>query len=383
MERRGTLGSIQPSLPSAHYSDADLHRREMEAFFYDRWICVGREQELASTGEYVTRQIADRSVLILRDEAQGLRGFYNTCRHRGSPLCAGQRGSLNGVIICPYHAWTYGLDGRLRATPNILPVDNFDMGEYSLYPVSVEAWDGFLFVHLGQPEQPLADLDGVREASAQYQRYGTGDLRAAARVEYDIDCNWKLIMENFSECYHCPGVHPEWCETQPRMKRGGAIPFLPDATDREKYGGGSLMADGFRTLSWTGQTTRPPLRGLDEFEQRIIMGNVLWPNFLISYQPDYVHTQVIMPTGPTTTHMVYEWLFDTDTMAMPDFDPSDAVEMWDLVNRQDFGACILAQRGLRNPSHIHSVYVPQERGLHAFNQYILDGLYPEGRPAQA
>ena len=374
MDRYGKLDKIEAALPSTHYFDPALYEREMGVFFHNRWVCVGRSSEVPDPGDYVAVDVAGRGVFITRDRQQVLHAFYNTCRHRGTALCSAQRGAFDGVIVCPYHAWTYGLDGELLATPNILPAENFDKAGFGLYEVALEEWEGFLYAHLGPNPTGLLSDPSFGRAGDLFKNYQTGELQVAARIEYDVECNWKLIVENFSECYHCPGVHPEWCETMPRMKRGGAIPFVPEEYDRAAHPGGSAMAEGFETMTWSGRTNRPQFEALSGIERKIISGHLIWPNLLLSYHPDYVHTQRIVPTGPKATHMVYEWLFDAETMAMPDFDPTDTVELWDVVNQQDFGVCILAQRGLTNPAHANSVYAPQERGLHAFNQYIQEGL---------
>ena len=313
-------------------------------------------------------------VFITRDRQQVLHAFYNTCRHRGTALCSAQRGAFDGVIVCPYHAWTYGLDGELLATPNILPAENFDKAGFGLYEVALEEWEGFLYAHLGPNPTGLLSDPSFGRAGDLFKNYHTGELQVAARIEYDVECNWKLIVENFSECYHCPGVHPEWCETMPRMKRGGAIPFVPEEYDRAAPSRRLGDGRGLRDDDVVGADEPPPVRGPQRHREEDHFGHLIWPNLLLSYHPDYVHTQRIVPTGPKATHMVYEWLFDAETMAMPDFDPTDTVELWDVVNQQDFGVCILAQRGLTNPAHANSVYAPQERGLHAFNQYIQEGL---------
>lgn len=369
-----SMGKIELSLPSEQYFSPEAYREEMDTFFHNRWIAIGRADEIEHPADFITRQIGDRSIVVTKNKSGDLRAFYNTCRHRGATLCSAPHGKLKGAFICPYHAWSFDLDGNLRGTPNMKTAENFDRKDYPLYSVAVDVWEGFLFANLGDKPAPL-DLEfSMKREAEQFKNYGTAQLKTAARLEYDVDCNWKLIVENFSECYHCPGVHPEWCEVMPRMKRGSAIPHVPEEYHPEKYKGGSALAEGYRTLNWTGQTNRPQFKGLDEIQRKIIIGTVAYPNLLLSFQPDYVHSQRIMPTGPTSTHMVYEWYFDIETMAMPDFDPSDVVDMWDLVNQQDFGACILAQRGLQNPAHKASLYVPQERGLHAFNEYIREGL---------
>jgi Rieske 2Fe-2S family protein len=225
---------MKPALAAHFYSSPDVFRLETERLFHAEWFCVGRAEQLAKAGDCLHVAVAGESILVLRGRDDALRAFYNVCRHRGSRLVRtptlpdpvtpelANSGRLAGGVVCPYHAWTYNLDGALRAAPFVrfdaaCPKENF-----SLVPVRLDTWGGFVFVNLAaQPAVSLAEqLEGpVR----RLVRYPLDDLRRGAQLVYDVKANWKIIMENYNECYHCGPVHPELCALVPAFReRGGA-----------------------------------------------------------------------------------------------------------------------------------------------------------------
>ncbi len=175
-----------------------------------------------AAGDYRVVELGTQSIFVVRAEDGGLRAFHNTCRHRGSILCTAAQGSFaRSRIVCPYHAWTYDLGGRLIATPRRMPTPDFDPTKLSLHEVAVAAWGGFVFIHLaGREAPPLAESLG--ELPERFARYGFGGLRIGKRIVADVQANWKLIAENFSECFHCPPVHPELCRIVTAYRDAGA-----------------------------------------------------------------------------------------------------------------------------------------------------------------
>jgi Rieske 2Fe-2S family protein len=368
------LGAAAPSLPSRYYVDPGIYEREREQLFYTRWLCAGRQEDWAESGEYALRDVAGESVLIVRDKTGVIHAFYNVCRHRGSVLCEAARGRFpRHGITCPYHAWTYGFDGRLQGTPYMVRVTDFRKPDYPLYPVHVAVWGGFVWLNLATDPPPLrTELGGLW---THFARYELETLRRAHRIEYDVAANWKLLVENFGECYHCPTIHPELNRGTPYLG-GGSARLEGEAAWR----GGAWMdlADGFATLTIRGEARRPTLPGIAPEDHRRVYYNTIYPGMFLSLHPDYVLTHTLWPAGADRTRIVCEWLFAPEAMAAPGFDPSDAVEFWDLTNRQDWHACELAQRGNGSRAHLQGVHVGQEAGPQYFNRYYLAAMGDPG-----
>ncbi|MGH8683601.1 MAG: aromatic ring-hydroxylating oxygenase subunit alpha, partial [Burkholderiales bacterium] len=208
---RAPLKRLEAGLPASWFHDPARYQRELAVFWYDRWIAVAREEEIPAPGDYRVAEVGTQSIFVVRREDGELGAFHNTCRHRGSILCTAAQGSFaRSRIVCPYHAWTYDLAGRLIATPRRMPTPDFDPKRFPLFDVAVAAWGGFVFIHLaGRTAPPLAESLG--QMPARFERYGFGSLRIGKRIVVDVHANWKFIAENFSECFHCPPVHPELC----------------------------------------------------------------------------------------------------------------------------------------------------------------------------
>jgi Rieske 2Fe-2S family protein len=359
------LGRPAPSLPSRDYIDPGVYARERERLFYTKWLCAGREEEWPEPGEYALRDVAGESVIVVRDGTRDVRAFYNVCRHRGTVLCEAASGRFpRHGITCPYHGWTYGFDGRLQGTRYMVRMPDFQKADYPLHPVHTASWGGFVWLNLATDPPPLAvELGGLW---TYFARYGLPALRRAHRIEYDVAANWKLLVENFGECYHCPLIHPALNRGTPYLGGGAAR-----MEGERAWRGGAWMdlADDFATLTIQGTARRPALPGLDPEDHRRVYYNTVYPNLFLSLLPDYVLTHTLWPAGPDRTRIVCEWLFAPETMAAEGFDPGDAIEFWDLTNRQDWHVCELAQRGNRSRAHVQGVHVGQEAGPQYFTRY--------------
>jgi Rieske 2Fe-2S family protein len=276
------------------------------------------------------------------------------CRHRGAELVdrdAPACGAFGGSIRCPYHSWTYGLDGRLRRTPFLGPVSDSDADAFALVPVAVDTWGGFVFVHL-DPAPAGGLLDQLGEIPERVTRYPLRDVRAGAHVTYEVAANWKVLAENYNECYHCGPVHPELCDLVPSFRRGGG-----DALDWER---GIPHRDGAYTFTTTGTTTRAPFPDLDEDELVRHKGELVFPNLLLSLACDHIASFLLTPRGPGHTTIDFDLLFHPDAIADPGFDPSDALELWDVVNRQDWRICESVQRGMASRGFTQGWFAPME-----------------------
>jgi Rieske 2Fe-2S family protein len=356
---------LEPALPSGHYTDPAILERELERIFYRSWLYAGRAESLPEPGDYRTLPVGRESVLVVRGRDTRLRAFYNVCRHRGSRLCAAEQGRLASTIQCSYHAWTYGLDGRLVGAPNLKDQDGFRKEEFGLAPVALETWRGFVFINLeGERAGPFASfLGGMPERTA---RYPLEDLRVHTTTAHEVEANWKILVENYHECYHCPGVHPELCDLVP-LYRSGTV----DAPDD---GEPAAFRKGAFTFTLDGTSRRPPFATLSEREKRLYNGEALFPNAWINLLPDFVQVRSLWPIGPSRTRITGEWLFEPATMARPDFDPSDAVSFTTLIAEQDWKVCAALQQGVGSRSFSRGIYTPQETPLLEFDRWVLERL---------
>ena len=374
------IAGLEPTLPSAWYSEQRIFKLEQERIFAREWLCVGREEELAAAGDHKLLQVVGESILLVRNAHGALRAFYNVCRHRGAQLCrvegaapvpgmAVQGGVIAGrSIVCPYHQWSYDLDGRLIAAPHMAGTQDFDKTSISLYPVAVATWGGFIFLHLTPKEaKPLEAQLG--EIAARTARYPLNALRIGRSIRYQVAANWKAICENYNECYHCGGVHPELCAVVPafRASGGGALDWSRGIPHR----------DGAYTFTHSGTTTRRPFPGLNEDERTRHKGEVIYPNLFVSLACDHVAAFILEPKGPAHTTITCHFLFEPESIAAPDFDPSDTVEFWDITNRQDWAICESVQRGMLSRMHRHGYYAPMEDFSLDIRRYVTERLGPE------
>ncbi|HEX2419151.1 MAG TPA: aromatic ring-hydroxylating dioxygenase subunit alpha [Micromonosporaceae bacterium] len=316
-------------LPAAAYLDPDVYAWERRRLFAAAWTCLGRAEELlpAGTTQHAV-EVGDVGVLLAVVQGQP-RAYANVCRHRGHELLPVGDTSGHRAVVCPYHGWAYGLDGALRTAPNM---DGTAEG-LDLVELPLETWHGWVFVNATGTAPPFRRyLGGMAELVAPYR---PERLVVAARHSYDVAANWKILVENYHECYHCPLIHPELCRVSPPSS--GANWDLPGAW----VGGEMELRDHAETMSLDGRSRCRPLPGVDP---RVVRYLGLFPNLLISAHPDYVMTHRLTPTGPGHTEVECQWLFPQGVD-----DPSYAVEFWDLTNRQDWAACESVQRGIANP----------------------------------
>jgi Rieske 2Fe-2S family protein len=357
------------TLPARYYTDPDLFRRELEAFYFERWICAGRAQFISNPGDYFLREVAGESVIVVRDVTRrdvtraaggAVNAYYNVCRHRGTRMCTEPQGNCGGRIQCPYHGWSYGLDGQLLGAPH-MPSD-FRREDYSLHRIHTDVWDGHLFLHLGSAPKPL--LGQLGTLPRKFAPWRMQELRFHRRAVYDVRANWKLVILNFNECLHCPLVHPVLNRLTDYLGADNELPG-PD------YAGGSM---GFRgevqTMSVDGQRRRAYLPGLDEHQRRQVCYYSIYPNLLLSLHPDYMMVHTLWPQAVDRTVIFCEWYFHPQEMARPDFESEDAIQFWDTTNKEDWQLVELAQLGIGSRSYTPGPYSPREELLSGFDQIV-------------
>ena len=355
------LAGVHRTIPARDFYALDVFDLERESLFFRNWICVGREEEIPRPGDYLSRDLLGEGILVVRDESGRIGAFYNVCRHRGTRLCEAGNGHLAKVIQCPYHAWTYALNGRLVGTPNIAEVEGFDRSDHPLHRIALERWEGFLFVNLSDSPPPLSDQ--LEPNATEFARYRMGDLRSTHRYEYDCDANWKIIVENYNECLHCPTVHPELVELVPIYRRGLVV--------EDDGFQGNRLGSGVQSWTVTGTSKVPPLPGLTEEDLRTYWGFVVFPNMFVNLLPDVVTYELLWPVSPDRTHITYDFLFHPSAIERPDFDPNDIYDFRDLIVRQDLRVCALAQKGVRSRGYGHGVLPPQDEFVYDFEQQYL------------
>ncbi len=362
-----TRPNLQPgitTLPAKYYTDPAHFAAEMERIHFDMWLCAGRASQISDPGSYFVRRIGNASVIVVRGDDGGIRALHNVCRHRGTMLCGNEEGRFPGRIQCQYHAWTYGLDGTLVNAPHMEKVEGFREADYPLRPVAVAMWDGHVFINLSERPSPFADH--VVGLPAKFRPWGMEDLRLVERRVYPLKANWKLVIQNYSECLHCPIVHP-LLQKQSHYMSGDNEPAQPT------YLGGRMeLRDGIKTLSMDGSTTRACLPGLDAGDQRRVYYYAVLPNLLLNLHPDYMLTFTLWPLAPDRTDIICEWHFHPEAIAAPDFDPRSAIEFWDITNRQDWALSELAQQGISSRGYLPGPYSNREELLHALDRFVKD-----------
>ena len=371
---------LEQTLPRAAYVSAEVFAAERERIFAREWVLVGREESVPNAGDYLDLDILGEPVLVVRGEGGALRAFFNVCRHRGCSVVLrdGTAGAVPGApvvgrtgktIRCPYHAWTYGLDGALRAAPFLEDALGGRKAEFGLHPAGLETWGGFIFVHL-DPAGAQARGHTLRSQFGtsidRLQNYPLADLRFGKRLAYDVATNWKVILENYNECYHCGPVHPELCRIVPAFRQNGGA-----ALDWEH---GVPHREGAVTFTASGQTARAPFPGLDANELVKHKGELIYPNFLISASMDHIAAFTLFPRDAGHTTVLCDFLFHPSEIAKKDFDPLDAVGFWDRINREDWAVCEGVQRGMLSRRFTHGYYAPMESASLDIRRYIANRL---------
>lgn len=369
----------QAALPRHHYVETASWDAERRNVLASSWSCVGRRAELGLTGpdRLAVVEVLGESILLTTgpDADAGpdprLHAHVNLCRHRGAQLVPHEPGDPPAprsarAVRCGYHSWTYGTDGRLLRAPFTERVEGFEPAEFGLYPVGVGTWGGFVFVCLRPEGAPalLEELGGVPDRTS---RYPLSALVSAWHARYDVRANWKVIAENYNECYHCAGVHPELTRLVPDFGRGGRG---ADGTGLD-WDAGIAHRDGAWTFSFSGDSPRSPFPDLDQTERVRHKGELVYPNLLLSLSAEHAAAFRLTPTAVDRTRI------DVDLLVAPEqahLGIEDCAEFWDLVNRQDWAVCESVQRGLGSAFYQQGWYAPMEDASLDIRRWLLPRL---------
>jgi glycine betaine catabolism A len=351
-------------LPPIAYTSPEVFAWEQQHFFRG-WQCVGRSADLGRPGAQRAERIGATTVLLVRADGGSIRAYANVCRHRGHELLPCGGSAQRRSVQCPYHAWSYRLDGDLIAAPGYRDVPGFDPSRYGLVPLRVQEWHGQVFVDPSGSAPELAEYLGDLDARVAGHRLDS--LVVRARHEYVVQANWKTITENYQECYHCPLIHPELCSVSP--PESGENWDAPGAW----VGGWMDLRDGMATMSLDGHSDGVVIPGLDAWAATRVDYLGVFPNLLISLHPDYVMTHRMVPLSPGSTWVECAWAFPPEAVGRPGFDPGYAVDFWDVTNRQDWAACESVQRGMGSGMARPGPLSPQEDGVYQFVTMVARG----------
>jgi Rieske 2Fe-2S family protein len=363
--------SLIATLAGYFYTDPVIFAEEQEKIFEARWFAAARSAEIEGTGAFRTVDVGRENVVLVRGRDGRLRAFLNVCRHRGARVCMEQAGVAKRNLQCGYHAWTYGLDGKLVAAPNLTKMPDVDRGEFGLVPVHLREWLGYAWVCVADEPPSFEEtvIGAVTErlgAADVVDGWGVEDLVVGRRIRYEVAANWKLIIENFMECYHCATIHPELTEVLPEFADGFAAQYF--------VGHGAEFAEEAKGFTVDGSDGLTAIPGVGESHDRKYYAITVNPQAFVNLVPDHVIFHRMFPVAADRTVIECDWLYLPEVVQSgADLDRS--VELFHRVNQQDFDACERCQ--LAAPSKAYAgggVLVPSEHHIGAFHTWVTDQL---------
>jgi glycine betaine catabolism A len=359
--------SLIATLPGRSYTDPEIFAAEQERIFEAQWIAAARAADLAGPGSFRTVSVGRESVILLRGRDGALRAFLNVCRHRGARLCTATSGQVKRGLQCPYHAWTYGLDGGLVAAPNLTKMADIGRTAYGLAPVRLREWLGYAWVCLAEAPPSFEEtvMGAVAErlgGPAEIDAWDVGSLAVGRRVTYDVAANWKLIVENFMECYHCATIHPELTEVLPEFADGYAAQYY--------VGHGAEFGADVEGFTVDGGPGLDKIAGIGPDHDRRYYAITVLPQVFINLVPDHVIFHRMYPAAADRTVVECDWLYRPETLAAGK-DISRSVELFHRVNQQDFEACERCQPNMSSRLYRHGgVLVPSEHHIGTFHEWV-------------
>ena len=373
-------GAPTIALAQPYFTDPRWHRRDLELVFKRRWLFVGHATQLANVGDFLTYDIDKESVVVARANDGELHAFHNSCRHRGSRLCSATSGNAK-AFMCPNHAWTYGLDGRLKTAARM---PDLDKQLYSAVPVWVETWNGMVFINLS-PEKQRSVAEHLRGVS--FDRYALDRTKIIFERTYEVNSNWKLCAETYNECYHCALTHPGLVSLIDPLKdleawddadAGGGDDFVIYTSDMRD----AIIKPGTRSFTMDGQIAcRKPLgNGVDWQDE--IAALSWYPQFGVFAFPDHAYTLSWKPVSADKTLFRSTWMVHEDAIEGVDYDVKTIIALGDITNEEDTEVCENAQRGIESSGYRPGPYHPIFEGpVRGFNKVYLSQVgsdpYPE------
>lgn len=360
---------LMPTLPRKYYQSEEIYREEQEKIFCQRWLMACREEEIPEPGRYLLVPVGDESIIVLRDRKGQVRAHFNVCRHRGTRMCMEERGKFEGGFIgCPYHNWQYDLQGKLRSAPLMRKIPDFDKNDFGLFAAQVGLWGGFVFINLAENPAPFEEEMGA--LIHRFEDWKLPELRIAHHIPYRLKCNWKLILQNYQECYHCPGVHPLLSNLTPFQSA------VHDCMEGAVIGGFMEISEKRGSLTMDGKAAGPPVCNVSGDDLQRVHYYSVFPNLLFSPHPDFVLYHRIRPLAVDEIVNDCYFLLHPEVIADPGAMERfrSAIDFWDLTNRQDWAVCEQMQLGLRSHRFVRGYYSAQEDILYALDKEVLKAL---------
>jgi phenylpropionate dioxygenase-like ring-hydroxylating dioxygenase large terminal subunit len=351
------------TIPARYYLDAAIHEEEKEAIFYRNWWYVGHQSQLLECGRYLTVQVCDQNIIVVRDKSGELRAYYNVCQHRGHELLAGS-GKVK-TITCPYHAWSYGFDGELKAARNTDGLVNFDKCQFALKSVQVEVFCGLVFVNLDSAAEPLALQAAGLEAEIRRYCPRVDEVTFAQRDDYAVASNWKVLVDNFLECYHCHPAHKDFV----------------NLVDMKSY---SVKTSNIYSSHISDAVATTDSSAFQFEKGEVDFGYAawfLWPNLTIWIYPGEpnISTLQIIPDGAGNSIEYQDWYLPNPEPTQQQKDAMDYQRV--VLQPEDVALCESVMRGLGSKGYNQGRFVVDsdrselsEHGVHHFQQLYVGAL---------
>ncbi|MEP6980685.1 MAG: aromatic ring-hydroxylating dioxygenase subunit alpha [Nakamurella sp.] len=363
--------SLISTLPGRYYTDPHIFAEEQALIFEQMWFCAARGSDIPTPGSFRTVQVGSESVIVSRSRRGEARAFLNVCRHRGAKICLEETGSVARAFQCAYHAWTYDLDGKLIAAPNLTRMPDIDRVEYGLKAVHVREWLGYVWVSLAD-EPPAFEATVLQEVVdrlgevANLDHYQVDTLAVGRRIVYDVKANWKLIIENFMECYHCATIHPELTEVLPEFADGLAAQSFVNH--------GAEFGSDIKGFTIDGSEGLDLLPGIDPEQDRRYYAITVKPQVFLNMVPDHIIFHRMYPMAVDRTIVECDWLY-LPSVVESGRDVTKSVELFHRVNEQDFNACERCQPAMSSRAYRDGgVLVPSEHHIGGFHDWLTGML---------
>lgn len=389
------------SLEREFYTDPAYYQVDLDLIYHRDWIFAGHDIEIAEPGHFFTLQVGAYNVIVTRDKNGEIRAFHNTCRHRGSKICLTEKGKAGARLVCPYHQWTYDLDGKLAYARGMDTQPNFDKNQLGLKPVHVAAMGGYIWVCVAENPPDISTFKQLQED--YFGPHGLRDAKIAMESTIIEKGNWKLVWENNRECYHCRTNHPELCLTFPETPSVTGVQGIDENTelqDHWKYceslglpskfviaenGQYRLMRvpliPGAETYTMTGQVAvKKPMNP----KATKGIGSLLLFNYPSTWNHGLVDQGIsfrVLPLSPTETQVTTRWMVHKDAVEGVDYDLKTLTEVWLATNEQDRRIVQDNQAGILSPAYTPGPYSEElESGCIQFVDWYCDAMKDRLQP---